>query len=83
MSVTVIATGFATHDGSDAAEQPAASSAAPADDFNILNGTFGSKAAPARKPAAPAAKPAAPAAQEDNDEDFVDIMSIFNHNSNK
>ena len=81
MSVTVIATGFATHDGSEPAEDVSA------DTDKVLNGTFGSTtSAPAKPkvsstaPAAKASASAAPASADDEDDTFVDIMSIFNRN---
>ena len=83
MSVTVIATGFATHDGSI----PDESDTFEDNNLNVLNGTFGSKTASAKKtsaaasaPGKPAPVPETPAASDDEDDTFVDIMSIFNRN---
>ena len=72
MSVTVIATGFATHNGAPAPEAAAPAPAAPAK--------------PQQQSSAPASRPASsasPRAQanpvaEDDDGGFTDIMSIFN-----
>ena len=72
MSVTVIATGFATHNGASAPEAAAPAPAAPAK--------------PQQQSSAPASRPASstsPRAQanpvaEDDDGGFTDIMSIFN-----
>lgn len=67
MSVTVIATGFATHNGAPAPEQAPAEAAAPARP---------QQSASSRQNAAPRAQ--ANPVVEDDDGGFTDIMSIFN-----
>ena len=71
MSVTVIATGFATHD-SYLPEPEILKNAAPAPSQNLRR----PQEQPAQRPAVPQA-PAA-GANQDDDDTFYDIMSIFN-----
>ncbi len=87
MSVTVIATGFATHDGSEQDEDAEDDTAASMPmDKKVLNGSFGGRsAAGAGKATKSATAPAAAktktsASADDDDDTFVDIMSIFNRN---
>lgn len=70
MSVTVIATGFATHDGSDqpAREERRSSSA---------QGAYSHSSAPARESRESASR-AQSSPSLDDDDTFTDIMSIFN-----
>ena len=67
MSVTVIATGFATHDGSNEAAQDDRKSSAPTGTYS--NNTRDSRDSQSRRSAP---------APIDDDDTFIDIMSIFN-----
>lgn len=75
MSVTVIATGFATHD-SYLPEPEILKNAAPAPSQSQGQNLRRPQEQPAQRPAAPQA-PAA-GANQDDDDTFYDIMSIFN-----
>ena len=75
MSVTVIATGFATHD-SYLPEPEILKNAAPAPSQSQGQNLCRPQEQPAQRPAAPQA-PAA-GANQDDDDTFYDIMSIFN-----
>ena len=75
MSVTVIATGFATHD-SYLPEPEILKNAAPAPSQPQGQNLRRSQEQPAQRPAVPQA-PAA-GANQDDDDTFYDIMSIFN-----
>ena len=67
MSVTVIATGFATHDGTNEAAQDDRKSSAPTGTYS--NNTRDSRDSQSRRSAP---------APIDDDDTFIDIMSIFN-----
>ncbi len=69
MSVTVIATGFATHDGSDAVQEERRSSAPSNMYSNSGRDSRDSRDSQSRRPAP---------APIDDDDTFTDIMSIFN-----
>ena len=75
MSVTVIATGFATHD-SYLPEPEILKNAAPAPSQPQGQNLRRPQEQPAQRPAVPQA-PAA-GANQDDDDTFYDIMSIFN-----
>ena len=78
MTVTVIATGFASHNGNVAEEKPAAAPAPAEAPVPPVNHT-GRTAPGARGAAAPAREPAASTPiQEDDDGGFTNIMDIFN-----
>ena len=67
MSVTVIATGFATHDGSESVKEE---KAAPAANNAYSNNSKDSRSSQRRQ------------APIEEDEDFIDILSILNRKSN-
>lgn len=70
MSVTVIATGFATHDGTNEAAQDDRKSSAP-------TGTYSNNTRDSRDSRDSQSRRSAPAPIDDDDT-FIDIMSIFN-----
>ncbi|MDD4807582.1 MAG: cell division protein FtsZ [Oscillospiraceae bacterium] len=89
MSVTVIATGFETSGGEESLADDGSKASDADADINILNGSFGGSKSmahngPAKKQQAPAAAPTlkkeVKSTLDDDDEGFVDIMSIFNRN---
>lgn len=74
MSVTVIATGFATHDGLPMPETSGVSASQ-----NKAQDTHKAAAQqPANTPAAPTVENHTKSTSEDDDDTFIDIMSIFN-----
>lgn len=75
MSVTVIATGFATHDGTPIAPN-AASAAGPQNKPQSIGGKMASQ--PQTGAPASAAEDRSKANPADDDDTFIDIMSIFN-----
>lgn len=84
MSVTVIATGFATHDGSEP-DADADDDTSTTGDKKVLNGAFSSGTSNINKSKSASASSsksanASTTSAEDDDDTFVDIMSIFNRN---
>ena len=86
MSVTVIATGFATHDGSEEAEndlddepvEPVAAVQAPTSPRTSSSAKAPAAASTSRPRPSTSASDTTQAT--DDDDTFVDIMSIFNRN---